>query len=395
MRGTRTPQWAEPAAPPPVADGYETPYGQPHDHGAQHSYDPLHESIADHQANSGNGYAHGPSSGRDPRAAPVNWRRRAAIAMLAFVILLLTVLTGTYFWADANIRREIDLSKVQDRPAGGAGTNYLIVGSDSREGLSDDEKDELRTGSVTGKRADSMMLLHTGDNGSALVSLPRDSWVTIPSFKGSESGRQFPARGSSKLNAAYAIDGPELLVRTVEYNTGLRIDHYAEIGFSGFANVVDTVGGVDIDIPRDTKDVKSGADFTKGRQTLNGQEALAFVRTRYALPGSDLDRTNNQRKFLAALVSQTATSSIVLNPFKLYPAMGAGLNALTVDKGMTLGDLASMFWAVRDVTGGDGASLNIPIAGNAPQGSLEWDTPKVKRLFDELKKDKKVTLAEQ
>lgn len=86
-----------------------------------------------------------------------------------------------------------------------------------------------------------------------------------------------------KLNAAYAEDGPELLVRTVESNTGLHIDHYVEIGFAGFANIVDAVGGVEIDIPQDIKDSKSGADFKKGKQTLNGQDALAFVRTRYAL----------------------------------------------------------------------------------------------------------------
>ncbi|NED82418.1 LCP family protein, partial [Streptomyces sp. SID11233] len=122
------------------------------------------------------------------------------------------------------------------------------------------------------------------------------------------------ARGANKLNAAYAFDGPELLVRTVEYNTGLHIDHYAEIGFGGFASIVDAVGGVEMDIPKGFKDKKSGADFKAGKQTLNGEQALAFVRTRYALPGSDLDRTKNQQKFLAALAHQVATPSTVLNP---------------------------------------------------------------------------------
>ncbi len=113
-----------------------------------------------------------------------------------------------------------------------------------------------------------------------MVSLPRDSEVEIPSFKGSESGKLFPAQGRRvKLNAAYAEDGPELLVRTVEYNTGLRIDHYAEIGFGGFANIVDALGGVEMDIPKAFKDKKSGADFQAGKQTLDGEQALAFVRT--------------------------------------------------------------------------------------------------------------------
>src|SRR5690606_38758710 len=106
------------------------------------------------------------------------------------------------------------------------GTNYLIVGSDSREGLSDEQKKKLHTGSAEGKRTDSMMILHTGDNGPTLISLPRDSNVTIPKFKGSESGKIRAGMGANKLNASYAIDGPTLLVRTVEFNTGLHIDHY-------------------------------------------------------------------------------------------------------------------------------------------------------------------------
>ncbi|CAM5648339.1 LCP family protein [Streptomyces hirsutus] len=149
-----------------------------------------------------------------------------------------------------------------------------------------------------------------------------------------------------------------------------------EIGFAGFANIVDAVGGVEMDIPQDIKDTKSGADFKKGKQTLNGEEALAFVRTRYALAGSDLDRTKNQQKFLSALASQVATPGTVLNPFKLYPTMGAGLDSLIVDEEMGLFDLAGMFWAMKGVSGGDGTSLNMPLAGSSG-GNLLWDKAKV------------------
>jgi LCP family protein required for cell wall assembly len=308
-------------------------------------------------------------------------------------VLVVTVI-GTYFWADSKLNREVDLSKVIERPEAGEGTNYLIVGSDSREGMSDEEKKDLHTGSAEGKRTDSMMILHTGDNGATLVSLPRDSDVEIPTFVGSESGKTYQGTGRHvKLNAAYAEDGPELLVRTVEHNTGLRIDHYVEIGFAGFASIVDAVGGVEMDIPQDIKDTKSGADFKKGKQTLSGEEALAFVRTRYALAGSDLDRTKNQQKFLSALAGQVATPSTVLNPFRLYPTMGAGLDSLIVDKDMGLFDLASMFWAMKGVSGGDGTSMNMPIAGNTGNGNLQWDSAKVKTLVDELKNDEKVTVS--
>src|SRR5881409_4017712 len=122
---------------------------------------------------------------------------------------------------------------------------------------------------------------------------------------------------------------------------GLHIDHYVEIGYAGFANIVDAVGGVTINIDQGFKDKYSGADFKKGKQTLNGEQALAFVRTRHAFAASDLQRTKNQQKFLAALAHQVATPSTVLNPFKFYPTMSAGLDTLIVDKDMGLYDLGS------------------------------------------------------
>ncbi|MCX5373374.1 LCP family protein [Streptomyces sp. NBC_00015] len=329
---------------------------------------------------------------RAPRPAP-NWRRRIKWTAITVLTVLVVTSVGTYFWADGKLNREVDLSKVIDRPEAGEGTNYLIVGSDSREGMSAEEKKELHTGSAEGKRTDSMMILHTGSNGDTLISLPRDSDVEIPTFVGSESGKTYKGTGRHvKLNAAYAEDGPELLVRTVEFNTGLRIDHYVEIGFAGFANIVDSVGGVEIDIPQDIKDTKSGADFKKGKQTLNGEEALAFVRTRYALAGSDLDRTKNQQKFLAALANQVATPGTVLNPFKLYPTMSAGLDTLIVDKDMGLYDLGSMFFAMKGVNSGDGKSMNMPISGSTG-GNLVWDKAKVKTLVGQLKNDEKVTVS--
>ncbi|MFJ2136296.1 LCP family protein [Streptomyces sp. NPDC087845] len=326
------------------------------------------------------------------RPAP-DWRRRIKIGALSLVVVVLAVSIGTYFWADSKLKREVDLSKVIERPKAGDGTNYLIVGSDSRQGMTAEDKKKLHTGSAEGKRTDSMMILHDGSNGPTLVSLPRDSNVEIPSFKGSDSGKLYPARGRfTKLNAAYAMDGPELLVRTVEFNTGLHIDHYVEIGFGGFAKIVDAIGGVELDIPKGFKDKKSGADFKAGKQTLNGEQSLAFVRTRYAFAESDLARTKNQQKFLAALASQTATPSTILNPFKFYPTMGAGLDTLIVDKDMSLWSLGQMFFAMKGVTGGDGTSMNMPISGSTG-GNLVWDKAKVKQLVDELNNDEKVTVS--
>ncbi|MEU4686133.1 LCP family protein [Streptomyces xinghaiensis] len=381
-------QPAGPTPPPPPAP----PYGRVPAQQSQGYDDPY---AGGDGYNTGQVYGGGGGHGGDPYGRPApDWGRRIKRGLVALVLVALVVSVGTYFWADSKLRREVDLSIVKDRPEAGEGTNYLIVGSDSREGLSAEDQKRLHTGRVEGKRTDSMMILHVGDNGSTMVSLPRDSYVTIPDFTGSESGKDFPASGPAKLNASYSKDGAPLLVRTVEFNTGLKIDHYAEIGFGGFAEIVDAVGGVEMDIPRDLKEKNSGIDLKKGRQTLDGEQALAFVRQRYGLAGGDLDRTKNQQKFLSALASQTASPSTVLNPFKLYPVMGAGLDTLIVDEDMSLFDLASMFWAMKDVTGGGGKQMNMPIAGSAPGGSLRWDMPKVKQLVSELKNDEPVTVSE-
>ncbi|MFF9146410.1 LCP family protein [Streptomyces sp. NPDC014861] len=347
-------------------------------------------------AGQGPGGPGGPAGPGGPGARPAgpapDWRKRIKIGSIVLVVGVLAWGVGTYAWASSQMRNEVDLSKVIERPAEGDCTTYLIVGSDSREGMSSEEKKKLHTGSAEGKRTDSMMILASCSSGNTMISLPRDSWVTIPNFVGSESGKSFPARGGSKLNAAYAMDGPELLVRTVEYNTGLRIDHYAEIGFAGFANIVDALGGVELNIEKGFKDKKSGADFQAGKQTLDGEQALAFVRTRYAFAESDLARTKNQQKFLSALANQAATPGTILNPFALYPTLGAGLDTLIVDKDMSLYDLGQMFFAMKGISGGDGVSMNMPIAGSAPQGSLKWDMPKVKQLVEQIKNDQKVTV---
>ncbi|MFJ3911648.1 LytR family transcriptional attenuator [Streptomyces sp. 2132.2] len=341
----------------------------------------------------GPGGPQGPGGpGRRPAGPAPDWRKRIKIGSIVLVTALLATTIGTYFWADSKVRREVDLSKVIERPKEGDCTTYLVVGSDSREGLSDEDKKKLHTGSAEGKRTDSMMILAACSSGNTMISLPRDSDVEIPSFVGSESGKKYAGTGKhTKLNAAYADDGPELLVRTVEHNTGLRIDHYAEIGFAGFANIVDALGGVDMNIEKGFKDEKSGADFKAGEQTLNGSQALAFVRTRYAFAESDLARTKNQQKFLSTLANQAATPGTILNPFKLYPVLGAGLDTLIVDKDMSLWDLADMFFAMKGISGGEGVSMNMPIAGERG-GNLLWDKAKVQQLVKQIQNDEKVTV---
>jgi LCP family protein required for cell wall assembly len=353
------------------------------------------------QPGGGSGGGYGPPStggpgGRGPRGPRWSTRRKIGYTALGLVVVLLVVSVSTYFWADSRVRREVDLSKVEDRPPTGKGTNYLIVGSDSREGLTAAEEKALHTGSDSGQRTDSMMILHTGDNGTTMMSLPRDSYVTIPAFTGQQTHKRYAA-STHKLNRAYADGGPELLTRTVEYNTGIHIDHYAEIGFSGFVNLVDALGGVNMCIDKAVKDTASGLDLKAGCQKLNGKESLAYVRERHQEADQDLGRMRNQQKFLSTLAHQAASPSTVLNPFKLYPVIGSGLDTLIVDKKMSLLDLTQMFWAMKGVTGGSGNSITVPIANanyeTASDGdAVKWDMTKANTLFDELKKDQKVTV---
>ncbi|WP_329132557.1 LCP family protein [Streptomyces sp. NBC_01476] len=339
--------------------------------------------------------AGGPGGG-GPRTPRWSTRRKVGYTVLGLVVVLLVVSVSTYFWADSKVRREVDLSKVEDRPPAGKGTNYLIVGSDSREGLTKEQEKQLHTGADSGQRTDSMMILHTGDNGTTMMSLPRDSYVTIPAFTGQQTHKRYAA-STHKLNRAYSDGGPELLTRTIEYNTGIHIDHYAEIGFSGFVNLVDALGGVNMCLDKAVHDKASGADFKAGCQKLDGKQSLAFVRQRHQEADQDLGRMRNQQKFLSTLAHQAASPSTILNPFKLYPVIGSGLDTLIVDKKMSLPDLASMFWAMKGVTGGSGNSITVPIANSnymTPNDgdAVKWDMTKAKTLFDELKNDQKVTV---
>ncbi|MEW2403797.1 LCP family protein [Streptomyces sp. NPDC046862] len=331
--------------------------------------------------------------GRSPRQRPTRRRRAVRLAVLA-VAALLVFPAGAYVWAGSELDQDVDLGTLKDRAPSGRGTNYLIVGSDSREGLSEQARKNLRTGSTEGRRTDSMILLHTGAGGTTMMSLPRDSWVTIPSFLRPETGRRYPDQ-PNKLNAAFSLGGPNLLVRAVERNTGLHIDHYTEVGLAGFVDIVDAVGGVDMCLDRAIKDKNSGADLQAGCQTLNGAQALAFVRQRKQEAEGDLGRARNQQKFLAALAKKTATPGTLLNPAKVFPTVGAGLDTLIVDKDTGLRDLTSLFQSMRKVTGGNGRQINVPVSDPAFRTSkgvaVKWDMAKARQLFAQLRADRPVT----
>ncbi|MFE5582117.1 LCP family protein [Kitasatospora sp. NPDC056531] len=341
----------------------------------------------------GPGGPDGPAGARPAGAQAKRWPRRRIVKWSVFGVLIAVMVTAvsTYFWADSKLNHENVLADYPGRPAAGKGTNWLIVGSDSREGLTDAQMEDMHTGhDVEGKRSDSMMILHIGDNGNTLMSIPRDSWVPIPEFKTS-SGKTVKAT-TSKINSAFANGNGRLLAQTVEMNTGIRIDHYAEIGFTGFVGIVDSIGGVEMHIDQDVKDKDSGLDLKAGDQTLNGKQALAFVRQRHQMADQDLGRMRNQQKFLGALAHQAASPGNVLNPFTFYPLVDSALGTLIVDDDCGLTDLGSLFLAMKDVNGGGGKTMTVPI-GNADfhtktgESAVQWDAGKSKQVFDAFKND--------
>jgi LCP family protein required for cell wall assembly len=309
-------------------------------------------------------------TGRAPRRRG-RWGRR----LFTVVLVLFLVVVGFGIWVDTTLNRTAAVPA--DNTGSGSGTNWLIVGSDSRAGLTPQEEKELATGGDVGQRTDTIMLLHSGSNGSVLVSLPRDSYVPIA------------GHGSNKLNAAYAFGGAPLLISTVEKATGLRIDHYAEIGFGGFVGAVDAVGGVDMCVPEAIKDPKAALNIKAGCQTLDGATALGYVRTR-ATARSDFDRVERQRAFLSALVKKATAPATLVNPFRLIPLTSAVTGAITVDDDDHVWDLAGLGLAMRSISAGQGVTTTVPIGGTPTVGGqsvVKWDNRRAAALFSALQKD--------
>lgn len=326
---------------------------------------------------------------RDPRP-PVSARvrrRRILLALVVAVTAWLVFLIFTPLNAWSSIGR-VDAVPAGDRPAPGKGANYLLVGSDSRAGLTDEQAGELSTGTASedpGQRTDSMMLMHVPDGGgqAALISIPRDSYVPIA------------GHGKSKINAAYAWGGPKLLVDTVEQATGLRIDGYVEIGFGGFASVVDSLGGVDICVPFNMNDPLAGINLKKGCQSLDGKNALGFVRARYSDPRGDIGRAERQRMFLSAIMKKAAAPGTVLLPWQYWGFTHAVAAGLRMDEGMSPSQAKDVFLTMKSISGDNGISMVVPIADAGYRTSsgiaVKWDTTKALELFHALRDDQPLT----
>ena len=273
------------------------------------------------------------------------------------------------------------------RIADTAGTNWLLVGSDSRRGLSFQDMKALHTGmDNTSQRTDTIMIVHFGGKGRAsLVSLPRDSYVVIPRHM--YNGHVVNAY-HNKINATYSIGGAQLLTATVERNTGIRIDHYMEVGFAGIRDLTDAIGGVDMCVPRHYVDKNSGLNINKGCQTLDGKTALAYVRMRYADPRGDIGRIQRQQQYLGAVLHKVLTPGVLLNPMSMKHLAKAGTRAFVVGEDDGIADLGRLGMAMRSLMKGKGAVKTVPVAtanGFAGgQSVVLWNVHQAKQLFRSL-----------
>ena len=306
---------------------------------------------------------------RNGGSGPRGHRIFKIIAALVALVLVGTV--GMYFYLDSKLNRVAVFADYAGRPTGSAGENWLITGSDSREGLTTQQENELATGhDISGQRSDTIMLLHIGGGTPTLVSLPRDLYVDIPGY------------GMNKINAAFSFGGPKLLAETVQNFTGLRIEHYMGIGFGGLVSVVNSVGGVNICVKQALNDTASGLHLKPGCQTLNGGQALGYVRDRHSFGASDLQRVQDQRAFLKALLSKATSPAIFLNPFTVIPTATSSAGALSVDQGTHLYQLIRVAFALRGPQ-----TTTVPLAGSettAVGEVLLTDRTNALRLFDAL-----------
>lgn len=271
-------------------------------------------------------------------------RRRRWIPLVLIPVLLLTTVLGwggyLYFMGNGRLDRVDALSGAADTP----GTTYLIVGSD--------ERTAFPTSTTEGMRADTMMLLHKPESGStALISLPRDTYVVYPD-----------GHGEGKLNGALNIGDQQLLVRTVEDLTGLTIDHYIQVGMEGVQELTDAVGGVELCLDYDVNDSYSKLNWEAGCHTVDGETALAFSRMRYSDPLGDIGRTERQRQVVSKVIGKAISRDVLFSPGAQKDLVESVADVITVDEQDSLWTVGMAGLTLRDVMGTDGLKGSPPIA---------------------------------
>jgi LCP family protein required for cell wall assembly len=308
---------------------------------------------------------------------------KAAGLTLAGVVVLAAAAAGWAYWQLNGNIHSVDINSAlgDNRPAKATPSataaaeelpseslNILVLGSDSRSGA---ENQALGGGDSTGARSDTAMVVHldAGRSGATVVSIPRDTLVTRPVCP-LEDGGSTPAVSAAMFNSAYAVGGPVCAVKTVESMTDVRMDHYIEIDFAGFAKLVDALGGVTVTTEEDIDDEDSHLTLEAGTHHLDGEQALALARTRHGIgDGSDLGRIVLQQQLVKALLARISATELLTDPAKLYRVADAVTGSLTTDTGLdSLTELTRLGRSLEALSADAVRTVTLPVVP-APQDS--------------------------
>lgn len=279
------------------------------------------------------------------------------LLVLAIAAIFGTI--GYVKWTESRIER-IDASELESlstvAPGSGEPVNFLVIATDDRANLPEDW-DEGAFGDFTGRRTDVMMLAHMipGER-IQLLSLPRDLKVDIE------------GHGTNRLNASYVVGGPDLLIKTVQQETGIPVHHFVEIDFGGFGRIVDSLGGVTFDYPAPARDNKSGFEVEAGTHTLDGEMAVAYARSRqyqiyengsWGSPrGGDIARTQRQQDIMVQLFNQVASPASAFNLPTFLPTFA---DNITADEGLSLGLMTDLGRAALGLRSADIDRITLPV----------------------------------
>ncbi|TDD42397.1 LytR family transcriptional regulator [Nonomuraea terrae] len=313
-----------------------------------------------------------PVRARRPRRSARARRRNVLVA--GFLSAAVLVATGVV-WATP---RQIGTVDAGVAAVSRGAENILLVGVDKRDDLTREQQNRLKLGRESGQRTDTMMVVHLSEDHKkvTVVSLPRDTWTTIP------------GKGEHKINSAYQFGGPKLAKEAVEAATGLEINRYIEVNILGFIDVVDSLGGVTVCTPVPINDTKIALNLPAGTHQLDGVQALYYARTR-ATARSDLDRIDRQQQVISALLNRALSADTLANPAKLASFVNSTLGTVKVDPGDGLLGLATQ---LRDVSLDDVTFADVPLADvdfRTPTGesAVLWDKRAARDMFAKIDAD--------
>ncbi|MFD7063484.1 LCP family protein [Streptomyces sp. NPDC059906] len=336
--------------------------------------------------------------GRGRRRKPTA-KRRKALLVAAWSAAGIVVLGGTgagvlYFKLNGNLTSvDIDQALGADRPekADNGSENILVLGSDTRSG----GNKKLGGGTDDGTaRSDTAMIVHVykGHKKASVVSIPRDTLIDRPDCTDTDGG-QHPAADGVMFNSAYSTGGAACAVKTVESISGLRMDHYLEVDFSGFQHLIDDLGGVQVTTTEDIEDPDSHLDLTAGTHRLDGEQALGLVRTRHGVgDGSDLGRIQLQQAFVKALVDQVKDVGLLGNPKKLYDIADTATKTVTTDSDLgSVNSLMSFASSLKGIGPDKMHMVTMPVVYDpADANRVLVEKDKAQQVWTALKNDRPI-----